>query len=94
MALALRHRFDLGACASTPAALAHLAANDTTPVALLTRHATGDWGELDRDDWLENERSIVRGWRILSSYPIGDAVVWVITEADRSRTTMFMCEEY
>ena len=94
MITTIRHRFDLGVCASTPAALAHLAANDTTPVALVTRHATGDWGELCREDWLENERSVVRGWRILSSYPIGGAVVWVITEADRSRTTIFMREEY
>lgn len=94
MATTVRRRFDLGTCVITPAAREHLAANDTTAGALLTRHATGDWGELDRDDWLENERSIVRGWRLLSSYPSGGDVVWIVTEADRSLTTIFMRSQY
>jgi len=94
MVLAVRQRFDLGECVITPAARDHLSACGVTPAALLTRHATGDWGELDRADWLENERSIVRGWRILSSYPTGDDVIWVITEHDRSLTTIFMRSEY
>ena len=89
-----RQRFDLGRCLITPAARGHLAAAGIPEGELLRRHATGDWGELDRDDWLENERSIVRGWRLLSSYPVGDDVVWLITEADRSATTIFMRREY
>lgn len=89
-----RQRFDLGTTLITPAAREHLAAAGVAEGALVARHATGDWGELCREDWLENERSIVRGWRILSSYPIADDVVWIITESDRSLTTIFMRSEY
>lgn len=94
MVLAVRWRFGLGECVITLNARAHLRAWGVNEGALLTRHATGDWGELDREDWLENERAIVRGWRILSSYPTGDEVIWVITEADRSVTTIFMRSQY
>lgn len=94
MILARRRRFPLGTPVITPAARAHLAAAGVTESGLLTRHTTGDWGTLCREDWLENERSVMLGLRILSSYPVGDDVVWVITEWDRSRTTVFMREEY
>lgn len=94
MVLALRQRFDLGACVVTPAAREHLAACGVTEGALLTRHATGDWGDICAADARENEFSLARGFRILSSYPIGDDVIWVITEHDRSLTTIFLRAEY
>ena len=64
------------------------------PLRYLARHRSGDWGELDPQDRRENERSLKHGWRILSSYPVGDKTVWVITEADRSVTTILLPEEY
>jgi hypothetical protein len=94
IATLIRQRFELGTCVITPAAREHLAAAGVAEGALLSRHATGDWGDLCHEDFMENERSIVRGWRILSSYPLADDVVWVITEADRSTTTIFMRAEY
>jgi hypothetical protein len=75
-----------------------LVAARTDPGQLLDRHRSGDWGELDKQDRRENERSLVNGWRILSSYPVGngskDKRVWIITEADRSATTILLPEEY
>ena len=61
---------------------------------LLARHRSGDWGELNEQDRRENELSLEHGWRVLSSYPIGEGRVWIITEADRSYTTILLPEEY
>ncbi|MBA2512328.1 MAG: hypothetical protein H0V28_12725, partial [Rubrobacteraceae bacterium] len=54
------------------------------------------WGELDSHDRRENERSLKHGFRVLSSYPVREdgQKVWVITEADRSSTTLLLPEEY
>jgi hypothetical protein len=60
----------------------------------LARHASGDWGDLDEDDRRENELSLEHDWRFLSSYPVGDKTVWVITEADRSVTAILLPDEY
>jgi hypothetical protein len=61
----------------------------------LTRHAEGDWGELDPEDIRENEYSVAHGFRLLSSYTtaVGDKL-WIITEADRSATTLLLPDEY
>jgi hypothetical protein len=64
------------------------------PLHILSRHASGDWGELDAHDRRENGRALKNGRRILSSYPVGEQRVWVITEADRSVTTLLLPEEY
>lgn len=63
---------------------------------LLQRHLRGDWGELDEEDVLQNRLSIEHGMRILSAYilPTTGVKVWVITEADRSVTTLLLPEEY
>jgi hypothetical protein len=49
---------------------------------------------LDAHDYRENERSLKHGSRILSSYPVGERYIWIITEADRSATTILFPEEY
>ena len=80
---------------ATPGALRALLEAGEDPLRLLARHASGDWGELDGHDRRENQRSLENGWRILSSYPVGDGkVFWAITEADRSYTTILLPEEY
>ena len=79
---------------ATPGALRALSEAGTDPLRLLARHVSGDWGELDAHDRRENERSLKNGWRIISSYPLGDGKVWVITEADRSSTTILLPSEY
>jgi hypothetical protein len=64
------------------------------PFESLARHATGDWGELCAFDRRQNEVALREGYRVLSSYPVGEERVWLITEADRSVTTILLPEEY
>ena len=84
----------LGRVVVTPGALQVLAEAGEDPLSYLARHASGNWGDLDTNDWRENERSLKHGWRVLSSYPIGEQTIWVITESDRSVTTILLPEEY
>ena len=84
----------LGKVVATPGALKLLLETGAHPFDYLSRHATGDWGDLCDQDRRENERSLKHGWRILSSYPVWDKWIWVITEADRSITTILLPEEY
>jgi hypothetical protein len=87
--------FPLGRIVATPGALAALERANHSAALFLTRHAGGDWGELDRDDIAENEYSMAHGFRLLSSYTtaIGEKL-WIITEADRSATTLLLPDEY
>jgi hypothetical protein len=93
-------RFELGQIVATPGALELLGELEVSPSALLERHASGDWGEVDAHDRRENEQSVRRGFRVLSSYSLGDedggagAKVWIITEADRSSTCILLPSEY
>jgi hypothetical protein len=86
--------FPLGQIVATPGALKLLEEAGEYPCLLLARYHSGDWGELDPRDHRENELSLKHGWRILSSYPVGDEKVWIITEADRSYTTILLPSEY
>ncbi len=62
---------------------------------LIRRHVSGDWGDLDEEDKRENQISLERGFRIFSAYNTSkDIRVWVITEADRSYTTVLLPEDY
>src|SRR5208337_5516703 len=77
--------FPLGQIVATPGALAALERAKQPPACFLARHAIGDWGELDQSDVAENEYSMVRGFRLLSSYETeAGERLWIITEADRS----------
>lgn len=62
--------------------------------SILTRHTTGDWGEVPPEDAAENELSLIEGFRVMSVYYVYGERVWVITEADRSCTTLLLPEEY
>ena len=85
----------LGRCVATPGAIRALEEAGVSPASLLIRHASGDWGELDAHDRTENEISLKNGFRILSSYALGNgAKIWVITEADRSSTCLLLPSEY
>ena len=87
--------FDLGQLVATPGALAALEKTGQNAMEFLSRHVTGDWGELPREDQNENQLSLAKGFRLLSSYrtSCGDKL-WVITEADRSHTTLLLPDEY
>lgn len=61
----------------------------------LARHARGDWGDVKAEDWEENEVSVTEGYRVLSAYRTkAEQPFWVITEADRSVTTVLLPSEY
>jgi hypothetical protein len=87
--------FPAGQIVATPGALTALEKSGQTPLEFLARHVRGEWGELDEEDRRENQLSLKRGFRLLSSYRTnaGDKV-WVITEADRSVTTLLLPDEY
>jgi hypothetical protein len=84
----------LGKVVATPGALKLLSEIGEDPFGYITRHAAGDWGELCAFDRRQNEIALRDGYRVLSSYPVGRECVWVITEADRSITTVLLAEEY
>ena len=88
--------FDLGLVVATPGALALLEDCRVNPEELLSRHQSGNWGDVDEYDRLENNYAVENGLRIMSVYTLPDSreVVWVITERDRSVTTLLLPEEY
>lgn len=86
-------RFLLGQCRITPGALDKLPRDDV--FRALARHQAGDWGELDEHDRQENEVSLKEGHRLFSVYRSATGVkFYIITEADRSLTTVLLPEEY
>ncbi len=88
-------KFSPGSIVATPGALEAFRASGEEPLPFLQRHLTGDWGDVDEHDHRENELSLQRGWRILSCYRLSDGTrIWIITEADRSVTTVLLPEEY
>lgn len=88
-------KFSLGQVVATPGALALLEEHRVSPLHLLARHVSGDWGELPADDAALNSMALKSDGRLLSSYPIApNARVWVITEWDRSVTTVLRPEDY
>ena len=87
--------FPLGRIVATPGALQALEASGEQPSVFLDRHVAGDWGELDDEDKRENDLSLRNGLRILSAYTTAAGEkIWIITEADRSATTLLLPEEY
>jgi hypothetical protein len=85
----------LGKLSITPGALIAIRNAGQTPAQLLVRHHFGDWGELDPEDWERNNHALEHGLRLLSSYRLRDkTLVWVITEWDRSSTTVLLPGEY
>ena len=87
--------FPLGRVVATPGALTALQKAEQAPREFIDRHVNGDWGELSPEDRQENDFSVTHELRILSAYTTsaGDRI-WIITEADRSTTTILLPEEY
>jgi hypothetical protein len=85
----------LGELYRLQASLRALERANQSAALFLTRHAGGDWGELDRTDIAENEYSVAHGLRLLSNYTTAAGErLWIITEADRSATTLLLPDEY
>ncbi len=90
----MRTPLPLGRVVATPGALKLLTEARAHPFDYLARHATGDWGELCAFDRRQNEMALREGYRVLSSYVVSAERVWIITEADRSVTTILLPEDY
>lgn len=88
-------RFRLGRILATPGAIEALEEAGHVPAEFLDRHVRGDWGHVDDEDQQANEDALRDGLRLLSSYRTRQGVaLWVITEADRSATTLLLPSEY
>lgn len=88
-------KFPFGKVVATQGAAAALQQTGEHPFLYLQRHAHGDWGDLDAEDVAENEFSLLKGLRLLSAYNLKDGTrIWIITEADRSATTLLLPAEY
>lgn len=85
--------FRLGRIAATPNALKCLSQKDI--LAGIQRHQSGDWGDISEEDAEANDRALVQGTRVLSAYGSSNGTrFWIITEADRSVTTVLLPEDY
>jgi hypothetical protein len=88
-------KFDLGHVVTTSGALTAMEDAGNIPPEFLIRHKHGDWGVLDEFDKEQNELARVHGGRLLSAYDTRLAErIWVITDADRSSTTLLLPDEY
>ena len=86
-------RFSLGQVVITRGALTELTEQDVRQA--LVRHIEGDWGQLDEQDWKANDDALQHGGRLLSRYVTSRGTpFWIITEHDRSVTTILMPDEY
>jgi hypothetical protein len=90
----MRAPLPLGRVVATPKALKLLSEAGEDPFDYLARHAAGDWGDLCAFDRRQNEIALRDGYRVLSSYEVPAGRIWIITEADRSVTTILLPEEY
>jgi hypothetical protein len=87
--------FPLGNVYMTPGAQEALEESNELPINFLKMHQTGNWGIVGKEDWQENDFSVKNGYRILSAYKTAQGVkLWLITEADRSATTILLPEDY
>jgi hypothetical protein len=96
----LESKFAVGQCAATPGALEAILKTGEAPIQFLARHMRGDWGDLCDNDKAANDAALIpnedgEGDRILSAYHLRDQTkIYVITEWDRSRTTVLLPDEY
>lgn len=87
--------FDLGNIVATPGALAALEVSGDNYAQFLSRHVRGDWGIVCAQDAKSNDLALKEGSRIFSVYQtMKGTTLWLITEGDRSVTTLLLPEEY
>ena len=90
-------KFELGQTVMTRGVAALCEENCAFPIliaACLNKHVSGDWGEVCDEDRAENEDALKVGNRLMSVYTLGETKIWIITEWDRSVTTVLFPEEY
>ena len=91
----LKPLFRLGRWVCTPGAEAALRRSGDSFLTYLARHAAGDWGDLCPHDRSVNDQALRSGGRLFSAYRLSNGTkIWVITESDRSVTTILLPDEY
>jgi len=86
-------KFPLGRTVITANAQTHLSPEDI--LSFLGRHESGDWGDICDDDRQQNKVALIEGLQLLSVYhTVGGTKFWIITEWDRSVTTILLPEDY
>ncbi len=89
----LETKFPLGRVVATPTVLAEVSESDIKEA--LDRHSQCDWGDLEDEDCKENDWALIHGERLLSSYrTLAGVKFWIITERDRSATTVLLPSDY
>ena len=87
--------FALGRVVATPGVLRALSEAGDSGRSYLARHVSGDWGDLDEEDWRTNDAALRGRARIFSAYHLRDGTkIWIITQADRSSTCLLLPQEY
>lgn len=86
--------FPIGRTVATPGAISAMVKGGFSLLSLLDRHLLHDWGDVDEHDQQVNDRAVEDGTRIFSVYKKNGRTIWVITEGDRSVTTLLLPEEY
>lgn len=88
-------KFSLGKLVITKGCKAHMDAQYVNPMKYVLRHVAGDWGDLEAEDKASNNFALNKKLRIVSAYNLPDGErIYVITEADRSYTTIMLYLEY
>jgi hypothetical protein len=91
--MSLGLQVSLGQLVATPAALESVTQEQM--LGALRRHVSADWGDVDKEDWKTNDYALAHGERLLSAYHTEDGTkFWIITECDRSATTVLLPEDY
>ena len=86
--------FPLGRTVATPGVFAHCAKHEVDLQLLIARHMHGDWGDMDDTDCEANARALKDGERLLSVYTVAEQTIYIITEGDRTITSIIMATAY
>lgn len=88
-------KFDFGNVVATRTLFNHCQTHKFPLLPYLLRHVNCDWGDVCKSDWESNDKAVKEGLRILSEYKLPDGLkIWIITEWDRSTTTLLFPEDY
>ena len=91
----IESKFDFGRVVATTTLANYCEKKGFSMLPYLIRHANGDWGDVCKEDWKSNDEAFKNGERLLSEYKLPDGRrIWIITEWDRSATTLLFPEDY
>lgn len=91
----IESKFDFGLVVATTTLANYCEKKGFSMLPYLIRHANGDWGDVCKEDWKSNDEALKNGLRLLAEYKLPDGRrIWIITEWDRSATTLLFPEDY